>query len=423
MADPVTLARESVNQRGFYVPGFEIRIDGVGLPRDILRDVTQLTYKDSLKEIDGFELTVNNWDPTTRKFKYVGSESKADLAAPPENNKFRIFDPCNKQVDVRLGYLGNLRRMVLGSFTTLEPNFPSGGGPTLAVRGLNALHQLRRKQYSTEWAAEGGGAHAAGWRDSEIAVDISKRTDKDLGTNQKRFPMPIVVSQAAQGKEEPLPYVSQNNQYDIDFLLTRARRRAYVVYLREGDPEAENSDERSTHLYFGPSDGKVPGQRDVTFALNWGASLVDFKPTLTTANQVKSVTVKGWDRSKKKAISVKVSVDDKELVLNKDLHELLKVCDPREEITVSKPVHTEKDAKSWATTILKDRLKEIVKAAVTCVGLPDLRAGMKVVIGGVGERFSGTYFITDTNHTINDSGYVTKFNARREVTGDLKGLQ
>ena len=35
------------------------------------------------------------------------------------------------------------------------------------------------------------------------------------------------------------------------------------------------------------------------------------EPTLTTANQVKSVTVKGWDRAKKKAISVKVSLDDK----------------------------------------------------------------------------------------------------------------
>jgi hypothetical protein len=48
---------------------------------------------------------------------------------------------------------------------------------------------------------------------------------------------------------------------------------------------------------------------------------------------------------------------------------------------------------------------------------------MKVVIGGVGARFSGTYFITDTTHSINDGGYVTRFNARREVIGPLQGLQ
>ena len=69
----VTLGQESVSEHGFYVPQFEIRIEGVGLPRNVLRDVTQVTYKDNIKEIDSFEITVNNWDADTRQFKYVGS--------------------------------------------------------------------------------------------------------------------------------------------------------------------------------------------------------------------------------------------------------------------------------------------------------------------------------------------------------------
>ena len=60
-----TLADESIRQHGFYVPQFEVRIEGVGLPRDVLRDVVQVTYKDNIKEIDSFELTVNNWDAGT----------------------------------------------------------------------------------------------------------------------------------------------------------------------------------------------------------------------------------------------------------------------------------------------------------------------------------------------------------------------
>ena len=67
--------------------------------------------------------------------------------------------------------------------------------------------------------------------------------------------------------------------------------------------------------------------------------------------------------------------------------------------------------------ILRDRHKEMVKASVTCVGLPDLRAGQRVQIEGLGVRFSGTYFVTETTHTIGDSGYTTKFNARREDKG------
>jgi phage protein D len=135
------------------------------------------------------------------------------------------------------------------------------------------------------------------------------------------------------------------------------------------------------------------------------------------------VTVNGWDRGKKKAITGKASLDDKELNINTDLHDLLKVCDPREELVVDKPVQSEKEAKQVAQAILKDRHKEMVKASGATVGLPDLRAGRKMQIEGLGARFNGIYFITDTTHTLNDSGYVTRFNARREVTGALEGLQ
>lgn len=414
MAIP-TLLDESRAQHGFYVPQFEIRIAGAGLPRDVLRDVSQVTYKDSLKEIDGFELTVNNWDARTRGFKYVGAESPADLRGSSDAAQYtRLFDPCNKEVEVRAGYLGDLHTLVRGTFTTLEPNFPSSGAPTLAVRGLNALHKLRRKQYSTTWNDK---------KDSEIAQNVGRLTDPALGKNQKRFPMPVVISENALSLEVPIAYVAQTSQYDIDFLLVRAKRLGYVVCIREGEPKAKDPDRRKTHLYFGPSEGRRPGAREPIYRLRWGASLIEFKPTLTTANQIKSVTVQGWDRVKKKAISEKVSLTDKGIAVNKDLHELLSECDPREEVVVERPVHTKEEAKKVATGILMDRQKEMVKASAACVGLPALCAGTKVEIEGLGARFSGTYFVTSTTHTIGDSGYTTRFEARREVTGALEGLQ
>ncbi len=156
--------------------------------------------------------------------------------------------------------------------------------------------------------------------------------------------------------------------------------------------------------------------------MKWGASLIDFKPTLTTARQVRSVTVNGWDRTKKAAITVKVSIDDPGMNVNKDMHTLIGTCDPRDELVVDKPVFNQADAKRIAQGILNDRTKEIIKASATCVGLPDLRAGRYVVIEGLGARFSGSYFVTDTSHTINDSGYLTHFNARRE-SPSLEGLE
>ena len=95
----------------------------------------------------------------------------------------------------------------------------------------------------------------------------------------------------------------------------------------------------------------------------------------------------------------------------------METCDAREERVVEEPVFTQREADERARAILLERSKDLVKASGTCIGLPDLRAGQRVKISGLGARFSGEYFVTDTTHTINDSGYITKFNVRREEPG------
>jgi len=308
-----------------------------------------------------------------------------------------------------MGYGGKSIVMLTGNFTTMEPNFPASGAPTLSVRGLNALHKLRSKQYTTAWTNE---------KASEIALDIAKLKDPQ-NKGKKRFGLPVVVDENyAKTHEKPFDYLAQNNQYDIDFLLNLARRIGYVLLLLEADPKGSGI-AKQKRLYFGPSQaGQSAGLRDVTFKLEWGRSLIDFKPTLTTANQIRSVTVNGWNRKTREAISVTVNIDDKRINLNKDLHAMLgEKTDPREEVVVDEPVFTQAQARERAIAILTDRHKEMVKASATTVGLTDLRAGRRVQIRGVGARFSGTYFVTDTTHTIGESGYTTRFNARREDGG------
>jgi uncharacterized protein len=395
----VNLYQESRKQRGFYVPQFEVRIEGVGLPPDVLRDVVQCTYKDSIDQIDSFELSINNWDAEHNAFKYAGAETRETLeGSGSESHLHRLFEPCNKEVQIHMGYAGNLKRMLTGTFTTMEPSFPSSGAPTLSVRGLNVLHQLRRRQYTTTWRNK---------KYSEIAEDISSRRDSRGG---RRFPLSIVTDPTAKNEEPVIPYMAQRNQYDLDFLLARARERGYVLAVCETEQERQ--------LYFGPSQ-RAPCRRDVTFVLTWGKSLIDFRPTLTTANQIKSVTVRGWNRRNGQQISETVSLDDSRsrrgcVGLNRDLHRLLERCDPREEVTVDEPVFTVQQARQRACAILQDRQKEMVKASGTSIGLPDLRAGQKLRIKNLGARFSGTYFVTESTHTISDSGYMTGFKARRE---------
>lgn len=399
----VTLREESKSQGDFYVPRFEIKIAGASLPRDVLRDVLQVTYMDSIEKLDNFAMTVSNWDAAKREFKYVGAETTDSMQKNPLH---RLFDPSRHEVEVMMGYGGDLSLMLKGNFTTMEPNFPSSGGPTLTIRGLNVLHKLRSKQHTNTWAKK---------KESEIAQELGTLPDPDK-PGQKRFPLPVEINPNALGKEKPLDYVAQSNQYDIDFLLSRARRIGYVVFIKEEERERGRV-VRERRLYFGPSDANHPGLRVVTFELKWGVSLIDFKPTLTTANQIKSVTVNGWNRSTKKPITGKASLDDPKFKLNRDLHKLLEKCDAREEQVVDEPIFTQDEADERAKAILLDRSKELVKASGNCVGLPDLRAGQRVRIARLGARFSGEYFVTDTTHTISDGGYITNFNARREDPG------
>lgn len=407
----VKLSEESLNTGSFYVPRFEVKIEGAGLPRDVLRDVVSLTYHDSVSELDGFEMVVNNWDAGTRRFKYVGSETAKDLERDDTiGRRYKLFEPCNKEVVVKMGYRDGLQTMLTGTVTTMEPNFPSSGAPTLTVRGLNALHQLRRKPYTWAWEKKS---------DSQIAEAMATLNDEE--THNKRFPLPVVTDKTAKGNEPQLPYIAQQNQTDIDFLFSRARERGYVMFIKE-EEKLKNGTTRPRQLYFGPSDGgKGVVLRDVIFELGWGRSLLEFKPTLTTANQVKSVTVRGWDRAAKKPIEEKVDLDDAELNRNnKDLHRLLNRCDPHEDIVVNEPVFDKKQAKERARALLQDRQKVMVQASATTVGLPDLRAGQLVNIIDIGARFSGTYFVTDTTHSIGDSGYTTQFNCRRETVDESK---
>jgi phage protein D len=398
----VTLGQEAQLQEAFYTPRFEVRIAGVGLPRDVLRDVTSITYRDNIKKIDGFDLAVNNWDSDRNRFKYVGSESLAELRQtnPPAGSDaalFQLFEPCGKDVEIRMGYVGDLTLMLKGDFTSISPVFSASAAPVLNVSGLNVLHKLRTRQYTHAWP---------NLRDSDIALNLRTLRDPRGGP---RFPLPIEIDKNARNSEVPSEYVAETNQYDIDFLLGRARQRGYVVALRS-DPTGATPGT----LFFGPPDSNNPALRDVTFQLHWGRALIDFKPKMTAASQVASVTVNGWNRRTKKPIVERVTLDDARIKCNRDIHRLLQQCDPREEIVVDEPMFTQRQAHERALAILNAAQHEFVKCEGTAVGLPDLRAGLHVQILNVGARFSGRYFITETEHTINDSGYLTKFKADRD---------
>jgi phage protein D len=369
MADPQPIP--IYKGQDFWVPQFKVTLRGRPVDQKVVNDILSVEYHDGMDEIDSFKLVVNNWDPEKRSFRY----SDENLFLP------------GARLDLEMGYREGsaLRKVITGEITELSPTFPAGGQPVLNVSGLNILHKFRTEHVDWVYINK---------TDTAIAREVGGRLNVDI--------KPLATAAA-----EPLnEYVLQANQYDIIFLFERARHAGYDLFVDEKAAKPT--------LCFGPSE--KAGARPL-YELVYGRSLIDFQPTLTTANQVGQVVVRAWDAVKKKVIegtAKRADLRTKGVGKAGGQPFIDPAFDKRREIIVDRPVRSKAEADRLAREQLERIAKGMVTASGSIVGLPDLRAGSVIVIDGVGTRFSGRYFVTKTAHIIGDGGYTTRFDCRRE---------
>jgi phage protein D len=409
-----TSALDRVN--GFYVPRARITVGDIEI-----EGIRSVTYTDSVNDeknaLDHFEFTVNNWDPDTRRHRYIGSETQQQLQGA-DRAELTLFEPSTKEVAVELGYGSDLSLFMVGVITNMQPRFPSSGGPTLSVSGVNTLYQLRDKQYTWTWENK---------TDSEVAKDLAINPRGSQG----KFPYRIHVRNDYASAEEKLVYLAQQNQYDIDFLFRRAREHGYTIITFDVKPETGPA---VKHLYFGPVDHfpqdlppdirdkigdstrrrAIDAESSVSYRLTWGQSLIEITPTVSTNLQVHSVIVHGWDRRAKKPFTVEIKYDDKRLGLPKEMQRIIAQTPASSETITDEPVFSKKEAEQKALGVMRNQQKLMVTVKGKTIGLPDLRAGKYIELAELGARLSGRYLVTATTHTLDSSGYTTSFDARLE---------
>jgi uncharacterized protein len=393
MATATVLPVNVFEGQDFYAPAFLIKVQNQALRRDVLNDVMSVTYSDSLTNVDSFDMTVNNWDAGAQVF---------DQTAFKYSDK-DTFNPW-KDVEVWMGYYRNgrdeRRRMLTGEITTLTPNFPQSGSPTLTVRGLNLLHRFRTKQETRPFFAK---------KDTEIAQILVKDIAEEIRKKSPQLKLKLDPQDVANNlrREEAIPYLVMDNQYPIRFLMERARDIGYELTMEESPAGTD----REVTFHFRPSSDVKRN----TYILEWGKSLISFQPTLQVANQVAELTVRGWNPQTKKEIKVTVKrAQIPGLVTPSELGVTEPELTKKLEIVVDRPVQNEAEAKLLATNRLRQIGEVLVEAKGKTIGVPDLRAGVKVQLKGLGQRFSGIYLVTSTTHTIGDGGYTTDFSARME---------
>jgi phage protein D len=393
------------NAQPLYVPDFQLTLDGE-VAKEPRRDVLSVTYRDSVNEVDSFELTVNNWDAERGKEKY-------DPPSAPEYEQ--VWGP-GTEVVLELGYQGDLRTMTRGVITAVEGSWSEGGAPTLNVRGLNKLHDLRRIEHTFRWENV---------TDSAIATQLG---GQPLSNSRPGLGMPVRTSPR---NEQQHPFVSMHNQYDILFLLERARLNDYELVYHEADSTSDTE-----YLTFGPSESSTP-----VYRFEWGKSLASFRYSLDVSEQVGTLIVRSWDRGANGPFVG--TADWTDVITDSDEQDRMLLVSPgfeeRTHVEADQPVRTQAEANALALDLLRRRLKEMMTGSGSTVGLPDLRAGRKIEIVGFAERspglrvqqeqqaakqppgteqprnlVEGEYFVTETTHTLGANGYRTEFRARRE---------
>lgn len=347
--------------QNFYVPAYQILVDGKNLLTQLYMEIVSVQVDNTLKGADRFSFTVNSdFDFEHREFAHLDD----------------VFT-FGKAIEIRIGYKDSkdLPLMLRGKITAVQTSFPASGLPQINVSGFDLSYCMTKGKESRNWANK---------KDSDVVAEIARL-----------YGLKSVVEDT----KVVHPKTEKSQQSDMQFLEKLAERNGYELYVFD------------TTLYFRP-----PAYKDnAVVSLEWGTSLVSFSPEINISEQISEVEVRGWDVNAKKEIVGKAS-RGKEPGRDPDRQsgaELLAlVCPDKGELRVRIPVFSQQEANRRAEAILKKRAELFVQGSGESIGLPEIRADKNIELLGLGHLFSKPYYVEQSTHTINNSGYKTTFRVK-----------
>ncbi|MGH2412759.1 MAG: phage late control D family protein [Microcystaceae cyanobacterium] len=345
-------------------PNIKILIQSKSLPPEAEADFIEATVSEDLEAPSMFALKFVTWDAVKQQITWV------------DGDLFEVGD----EVEIQMGYRNDLKTVMVGEITGLEPMFSQDTPPMLVVRGHDLRHRLLRGRQTKSFTQ---------MKDSDIVSQIARA----------RGLTPKVTDSQVQ-----LEYVLQHNQTDWEFLQERAKRIGYEVVV----------DNKT--LYFRLHENTT----QKIFTLTREDDLIEFLPRLSTMTQVQQVQVRGWLPKEKKEVIGKATVGQEGGTMagsTSGAKAVQKAFGQSIHTAVSQPVSSQAEADRMALGQFQDMAIAYITAEGTCQGLPDLRVGKVVEVTGVGKRFSGLYYVTATeHHYAKEQGYSTSFTVRRNAT-------
>lgn len=362
------LAALARNYGDFYAPAFAVRVGGNDLMRDLQIAVSRVEVDLVLGATSRFSFTIT--DCYSHKLRAMRTGRGADLL------NILTF---GAEVDICIGY-GDARSTPIalrGVVTEITTTFPEGGSPDLSVAGYDHGFPMTVGKNSRTWSKK---------RDSFAASEIA-------GFHK--------LGAAIDNTEHEHAQIEQNQESDWEFLKKLAERNHFEFYVDE---------QKKVHF------AKPNNRADAIVRLAYGEGLLSFKPEANLAGQISRVEVYGWDQRQKKAI-VGVASAGQESGLNgtsagQHLNSLMRDPDKQPTLRLRQPVFTQAEANQRAQAALNERAQQFLTGEGECIGLPEIRPDRNIELDRLGSLFSKTYYIQQTTHTIDSSGYRTRFKVK-----------
>jgi phage protein D len=408
-----------MTHESYKPPQINIKINNQEVGDDFLEDVIQLSVEESLHMPSMCTIILKNTyysgrPQQDRPWKHdnliaIGKKIEVEMVA----SKTEAFSEENT---------GNLFK---GEMTGIECHFTDDSKAPIVIRAYDISHRLHRGRFNRSFINN---------TDSDIVDTIAGETGITIRKIDSTTPVH--------------DYIFQENQTNMEFLRSRAFRLGFELFVQNNE------------LYF-----RKPKENEL-LELEWLKDINSFRVRVSSAEQVNSVEVRGWDYQQKKSIVVTKQneqvLTENEYGKGSQVNGQFTQQPESKMIVVDQPVFKEKEADQIAQAICDELGGEFICAEAKAEGNPEIRVGKVVNLKGAtyvndfvsspyssrggsqtpsseetaqtpssGGRsqtqqnmgkYDGKYYITETRHLYHKRVYSTDFTVRGLRGGNLLNL-
>ena len=353
---------------------FIVEVAGTPVGSDVAAELMSATIETSLNLPDMFSLTFR--------------DAHRDVL---KRGRFRVSAAVAVKVYSK-DHVGG-EKLVEGEITALEMEVDSQGTFTI-VRGLDRSHRLQRRRVTTSHVDMSY---------SDVARDLAAGAGLKVGT----------IDPTRQVHR----HIAQVNTTDWALLKGLASEVGYEMSVADGSFNFRKPLESSK----APDPGTVASTNPLQLSI--GRNLLRCRATVTAADQVKEVEVRGWDPVTKKKLVAQRPAATKSASNGADPSELAAAFKSKKRVSVDVPYATQPEVDAAASALAESVASSFAEIEGVSRGDPRLRAGASISLGLAKEPFDGKYVLTTARHTWTpDEGYLVTFVASGGRDRTVHGL-